>query len=173
MSLSEAISNPAPSAAFRPSMPSRTKSVNTEFSRAGDEALWHLHDLFVLEYAALLALDTPEMQEGTRAGATAKQKRAFKAWEKQLNVCDAACCAVFLAPANTVHGMLMKIHIAGFRLECSGRSFSAPYHGKDVVTGSPQAWTPHPIFMDNNEANLIVSIRSDLHALRATSQQDA
>lgn len=173
MSLSEAISNPAPSAAFRPSMPSRTKSVNTEFSRAGDEALWHLHDLFVLEYAALLALDTPEMQEGTRAGATAKQKRAFKAWEKQLNVCDAACCAVFLAPANTIHGMLMKIHIAGFRLECWAlvqRTLSR----QGCSYGQPASLDASPrIFMDNNEANLIVSIRSDLHALRATSQQDA
>lgn len=152
------------STAFVPANTLCAKTVT--LSRTGDARLWKTHDKFVQEYSALLALDTPEMQEGSKNGATPKQKRAYKAWEKQLAVCDAACRAVYLAPANTVHGLLMKIHIAGFRLDCSGRTFSAPYHGFDVATGSPQAWTPHPIFMDNVEANLIVSIRRDLHALR-------
>lgn len=168
MSLSEATSTAMPREPFRRVSSPRTKSdlAAMAISRAGDEQLWKLHDQFVFEYASLLALDTPEMQQGTLSAATPKQKRAYKAWEKQLAVCDSACRAVYLSPANTVHGMLMKIHIAGFALECSGRTFSAPYHGKDVATGCPQAWTPHPVFMDNDEANLIVSIRRDLHALR-------
>lgn len=163
MSLSEVISTPVPRASFR--RPSAARAA-TEISRAGDKHLWKLHDKFVREYAALLALDTAEMQAGTLSTATPRQKRAYEAWQRQLEVCDSACRDVFTAPAKTVHGMLMKIHIAGFKLESSGRSFSAPYHGMEVASGEPQAWALHPIYADNDETNLIVSIRRDLHELR-------
>ena len=70
--------------------------------------------------------------------------------------------AVIAAPAFTLEGMLMKIHVAGFAFD-DIKSFSAPYHGMQCETGIQQWEADKGTVKD--ELALIVSIRNDLHRL--------
>jgi hypothetical protein len=67
---------------------------------------------------------------------------------------------VITAPAFTLEGMLMKLHVMGFViLEAKPGTFSLPYR-----SGMP-LWEIGNLGQDNDDLALIVSLRDDLHRL--------
>ncbi len=99
---------------------------------------------------------------GSLDSATKEEKVAQRKWERACNDATERARAVINAPALTLEGMLMKIHIAGFAFNHTKLdTFSAPYHGM-ICNTSVQQWEPSSA-SDEDELALIVSLRSDLH----------
>lgn len=129
----------------------------------GDDALWKLHDEFCREYEDEKAFYTPEAQAGSRKNATAAQKRASRTWMRQVDRTTAAANRVMSAPATTIFGMLMKLHIAGYIIGTTAGTFSVPYRGFDANL-EPQQWRV-PFKPRTPELSLILSLRDDLQRL--------
>lgn len=98
---------------------------------------------------------------GSGGGATKGEKAAQRKWERAVDDATERARAIINAPALTLEGMLMKIHIAGFNFTWTKPgTFSAPYHGMICEGGLPQHWETSE---DRDELALIASIRNDLH----------
>ncbi len=99
----------------------------------------------------------------TPAKPTKEEKALERKWDRAVNVAFDKARAVVEAPAYTLEGMLMKIHIAGFTVPRRKKdSFSAPYHGMICGDGKPQQWeAPEDVELEDETA-LILSLRADL-----------
>ena len=141
---------------------SKTKrKTTTAYAKTADAELFRLHDKFCKAYSAVLYY---RKAGGGGAGslddATKEEKVAQRKWERACNDATERARAVIDAPALTLEGMLMKIHIAGFAFNHTKLdTFSAPYHGM-ICNTSVQQWEPAS---DDDELALIVSLRNDLH----------
>jgi hypothetical protein len=134
----------------------------TAFAQTADAELFRLHDRFCDAYVEVLF---HRKAGGGGAGSLASGTKAEKAVQRKFErACDEAterARAVINAPALTLEGMLMKIHVAGFNFTWTKPgTFSAPYHGMICEGGLPQHWE---IGDDRDELALIASIRSDLY----------
>jgi hypothetical protein len=138
------------------------RKTTTAYAKTADAELFRLHDKFCKAYAAVLFY---KKAGGGSAGsvdsATKKEKVAQRKWERACDDATERARAVINAPALTLEGMLMKIHIAGFNFTYTKPgTFSSPYHGMICETGV-QHWEPSG--NDKDELALIVSLRDDLH----------
>lgn len=134
----------------------KTKTI-TGFVKTADEALFKLHDKFSDAYCEVLFL----RGGSDLSTASKKEKGIHRRWERAVNVAVDRARAVARAPAYTLEGMLMKIHVAGFAIgEYAKDSFSAPYHGMICSSGKPQEWQPRD--PDDDAGALLVSLRADL-----------
>ena len=125
-----------------------------------DDALFKLHDNFCRAYAGMLALraggNTPVNNP------TKEEKALERKWTRAVDVAADKARAVIDAPAYTLTGMLMKIHVSGFAFtSVRAGTFSAPYHGLMCVNGRQQ-WEPSDKTGISDEIALIVSLRNDL-----------
>jgi hypothetical protein len=140
--------------------PISTSKIKSAHVKTADDALFKLHDNFCMAYSDVLAL-----RSGGRvraATATKDERKLEKKWGRSVNVATDKARAVIEAPAHTLEGMLMKIHIAGFAFDhTKPGTFSAPYHGLICASGKPQQWEPHESW-ESSEIDLIVSLRDDL-----------
>jgi hypothetical protein len=151
------------------STPRRTASKNTTNAphiKTADDALFKLHDNFCRAYSAMLQLEGGAYVNEKTAN---KEERAlYRKWNNSVSVATDKARAVIAAPAHTLEGMLMKIHIAGFNFDLhKPGTFSAPYHGMACLTDKgrvvPQQWEPGGLLgSSTDEFALIVSIRGDL-----------
>jgi hypothetical protein len=140
------------------------RKTTTAYAKTADADLFKLHDKFCKAYSDMLSL---------QAGAAVDHETATKAeralernWNRSVDVAFQKARAVAEAPAFTLEGMLMKIHVTGFTMDYREKdSFSAPYHGQICSNGKPQQWELREDFDHSEEAVLIVSLRSDLHRL--------
>jgi hypothetical protein len=143
-------------------MPKAKQKHRTAYAQTADAELFRLHDKFVEAYVAVLFY---RKAGGGGAGsgprATKQEKVAQRKWERAVDDATDRARAVINAPALTLEGMLMKIHVAGFNFTYTKPdTFSAPYHGMIAEGGLPQHWEPSE---DRDELALIASIRNDLH----------
>jgi hypothetical protein len=147
-----------------PSQRARAKQKNTTvYAKTADADLFKLHDKFCKAYAAMLS---SQRAGGSGAGSlssgTKEEKATTRKWERAVDEAMSRARAVIAAPALTLEGMLMKIHVAGFNIDdTKPGTFSVPYHGGICQTGA-QHWDAG----ENNERDevaLIVSLRDDLH----------
>jgi hypothetical protein len=134
------------------------RKTTTAPAQTADADLFKLHDAFCKTYAAVLQL------RGGGAGSldtgTTQEKARQRKWEHAVNIATDKANAVIAAPAVTLEGMLMKIHVAGFAFDCvKPGTFRAPYS-----TGI-QHWEPSGLAEGRSEIALIVSLRDDLHRL--------
>jgi len=132
----------------------------TAFAKTADAELFKLHDKFHSAYAAVLQLQAAGA--GNTATGTKEEKALHRKWQRAMGDAMQKARAVVAAPALTLEGMLMKIHVAGFTLnDTKAGTFSVPYHGM-ICKNGPQHWEPGK-FSDGDEVALIVSLRGDLH----------
>jgi hypothetical protein len=130
------------------------------YAKTADAKLFALHDKFCEAYIAMQSLEA-----GAGAPSTKKGDAFERKWDRAVSRAFDKARAVIEAPAYTLEGMLMKLHIVGFTVDYRKRdSFSAPYHGMICSNGRPQEWEmqedlTHPI---HEERALILSLRSDL-----------
>ncbi len=132
----------------------------TAYAKTADAELFKLHDKFCKAYAAVLQL------RGGGAGSldtgTTQEKTRHRNWERAVNIATDKARAVIEAPALTLEGMLMKIHVAGFNFSYTKPgTFSVPYHGMICKNGI-QHWEAGETD-DSHELALVVSLRDDLH----------
>jgi hypothetical protein len=134
----------------------------TAYAKTADAELFRLHDKFCKAYAAVLFYRKGGGGGGVGSldSATKEEKIAQRKWERACDDATERARAVINAPALTLEGMLMKIHIAGFNFTyVKPGTFSSPYHGMICETGV-QHWEPAE---DEDRLALIVSLRDDLH----------
>src|ERR1700722_19162572 len=87
----------------------------TAYAKTADAELFRLHDKFCKAYAAVLFYrNAGGGGAGSLDSATKEEKVAQRKWERACNDATERARAVIDAPALTLEGMLMKIHIAGF-----------------------------------------------------------
>jgi hypothetical protein len=126
-----------------------------------DDALFKLHDAFCRAYAHALSL-----QAGSSIpvkNPTKKEKALERKWNRAVVAATDKARATVDAPAHTLEGMLMKIHVAGFVFNSTrAGTFSAPYHGLMCANGR-QHWEPSEKFGISDEIALITSLRNDLN----------
>jgi hypothetical protein len=139
------------------------RKTTTAYAKTADAELFKLHDKFCKAYAAVLIY---ERDGGGGAGSlpsgTKKERAAHRKWERAATEAFKRARAVIDAPALTLEGMLMKIHVAGFSItDTKPGTFSAPYHGMICETGV-QHWDAGEE-SEKDEVALIVSLRGDLH----------
>lgn len=154
------ISTTTPSHRSRPSK-TRRNQQSIAASRAIDVKLWKLHDDFVVAYRKMEELNTPFSQNGDFDPPGSKGRKAFKAYERQIEACDRIVDAIIAEPAKTAEAMLMKIQISGSVFCWVGTSFSAPYTG--------QGWTLKGSFSGDRpmaEHRLIAALRDDIKSLK-------
>jgi hypothetical protein len=140
----------------------KRKHITSAYAQTADAELFRLHDRFVDAYVSVLFY---RKAGGGGAGsvnsATKAEKAAQRKWERACDDATERARAIINAPALTLEGMLMKIHVAGFNFTyIKPDTFSAPYHGMICEGGLPQHWEPSS---DKDELVLIASIRNDLH----------
>jgi hypothetical protein len=135
---------------------------STAYAQTADAELFRLHDRFIEAYVAVAYYGKAGGGgAGSVNSATKKEKVAQRKWERACDDATKRARAIINAPALTLEGMLMKIHIAGFNFTYTKPgTFTAPYHGMICEGGLPQYWEPSS---DSDELALIASIRSDLH----------
>jgi hypothetical protein len=140
----------------------KRKHITSAYAQTADAELFRLHDKFVEAYVSVLFYRKGGGGgAGSVNGSTKKEKAAQRKWERACDDATERARAVINAPALTLEGMLMKIHVAGFNFTYTKPdTFSAPYHGMICEGGLPQHWEPSE---DRDELALIASIRSDLH----------
>jgi hypothetical protein len=133
----------------------------TAFVKTADAELFKLHDTFVKAYA------TMQQYEGgagvtSLSPATKEEAALYRKWQRAVDDAAQKARAVVAAPAVTLEGMLMKIHIGGFAIGYfKPGTFSVPYHGM-ICKDGPQHWEPSK-FAGEDESALILSLRDDLH----------
>jgi hypothetical protein len=134
----------------------------TAFAKTADAELFKLHDKFCKAYAAVLHYRAAGGGgAGSVDGASKEEKLAQRKWERACDDATEKARAVIDAPAVTLEGMLMKIHIAGFNFTYTKPdTFSAPYQSK-ICKNSHQDWEPAKS-NETDEIALIVSLRNDL-----------
>jgi hypothetical protein len=139
------------------------RKTTTAYAKTADAELFRLHDKFCKAYSAVQFYQKAGGGgAGSIPGATKEEKVAQRKWERACDDATERARAVIDAPALTLEGMLMKIHIAGFAFDRTKLdTFSAPYHGMICNTGVQQ-WEPSTV-SDEDELALIVSLRNDLH----------
>jgi hypothetical protein len=144
------------------STPAKTSKSESSHFKTADDALFKLHDNFCMAYCEVLALRAGGQIAAT---ATKDERKLEKKWERSVDVATDKARAVIEAPAYTLEGMLMKIHVAGFAFNHTKLgTFTAPYHGRICASGKPQQWEPHETW-ESSETDLIVSLRDDLERL--------
>jgi hypothetical protein len=103
--------------------------------------------------------DRPGKSDGSLPTGTKGQKALHRKWESASNVAFERGRIVIDAPALTLEGMLMKLHVAGCVItDSKPGTFSGPYQ-----SGGP-LWKPGK-FADGDEIAIIVSLRDDLQRL--------
>lgn len=135
----------------------------TAYAQTADADLFRLHDRFIEAYTAVAYYrKAGGGNDGSVPGATKGEKVAQRKWERAVDDATKRARAIIDAPALTLEGMLMKIHIAGFNFTyVKPGTFSSPYHGMICEGGIPQHWEPND--EDDDRLALIVSLRNDLH----------
>src|SRR5258708_7934674 len=106
----------------------KAKAKNTTaFATIADAKLFKLHDTFVKAYATM-----QQYEGGARVSSSSRTKEEaalYRKWQRAVDDATQKARAVVDAPAVTLEGMLMKIHVAGFTLtHTKPGTFSAPYH---------------------------------------------
>jgi hypothetical protein len=123
-----------------------------------DEKLRGLIREFEAAHAALKAADTPGSKNDTKS-ATPAEKRAYKRWERALDVASAKADAVLSAPTDTLWGMLLKIKVAGFQVDHPPEYCKGPLK---QTLDALENWSV-PKFHEHDPAyQLIVSLRADI-----------
>jgi hypothetical protein len=135
----------------------------TAYAKTADAKLFKLHDDFCKTYNTVLAFSAAGGGgAGSLSTGTKEERAANRKWQRAIEVATDKARAVIAAPAVTLEGMLIKIHVAGFNItDTKPGTFSAPYHG-GICKTDIQHWEPGK-FAEGDEIALIVSLRSDLH----------
>jgi hypothetical protein len=127
-----------------------------------DDALFRLHDAFCRAYSDMLSLrggsNTPVNNP------TKEEKALERKWTRAVDIAVAKARAVIDAPAYTLEGMLMKIHVSGFNFtSVRAGTFSAPYwRACQVPHRDREQWEPSDKLDISDEIALIRSLRNDL-----------
>src|SRR6266404_2399849 len=96
----------------------QAKRKNTTASaKTADVELFKLHDKFCKAYAAVLQYrEGGGGGDGSLSTATKEEKAIHRKWTRAVDIATDKARAVIVAPAVTLEGMLMKIHVAGFNI---------------------------------------------------------
>jgi hypothetical protein len=137
---------------------SKAKRKNTIQAKNPDAELFKLHDQFRVAYQKMKKDDTPRASNGSLSSGTKEEKRLHRKWTAAADIAFERGRAVMEAPALTLEGMLMKLHVAGFVMTDTKRgTFSGPYE-----PGVP-LWEPGGLSGVSDEMAIIASLRDDLH----------
>jgi len=133
----------------------RAKRKNT--TKTADAELFKRHDAFAKSYARMKKCDTPAASRGSLASSTKQERAAFHKWERVSGEASEKARAVIDAPAFTLEGMLMKLHVAGFAItDTKPGTFTGPYQS------NIRLWEPGKD-VEGEEIAIFVSLRNDLH----------
>ena len=124
------------------------------------KALEQLYEKFDAAYRAFRTASTKAASKGSAADCTPAQKAAHRKWERRLIAVENIVKQIIAAPAFSVDAALMKIHVSGFLLT-DAVDFTWP-HGPE----NPQGWKISETYGSETKTRLIVSLRSDLWAIR-------
>ncbi len=112
--------------------------------KSPDEELFRLHEQFYAAYQKMQKHEVPGKGNGSLSTGTKEEKRLPRKWENAVNVAFEKGRAVVDAPALTLDGMLMKLHVTGFSSEPSpapsaaiikaGRGYGRPAICPVVIT---------------------------------------
>jgi hypothetical protein len=132
-----------------------TKKNTKPFAKTADADLFKLHDKFCAAYQKMKELDVGAVEKGTK-----EQRARYRKWERSISVATDRGRDVIVAPAFTLEGMLMKLHVMGFVIDdTKPGTFSVPY------CSGIRPWQVGGICEDDDNLALIVSLRDDLHRL--------
>lgn len=132
---------------------SKAKRKNTT-AKTADADLFKLHDKFCAAYGKMKEYDKVKDERGTK-----EQKALHRKWERAASVAFDKARAVIDAPAFTLEGMLMKLHISGFAItDTKPGTFTGPYQSGTRL----RLWEPGK-FAESDEVAIIISLRDDLH----------
>ena len=135
----------------------RSQKKTMANAKTADADLFKLHDKFCAAYQKMKRFDIPGSSAGSLPKATKQEKALHRKWEGAANVAFEKARAVISAPAVTLEGMLMKLHVAGFCITDTKRgTFSSPYYS------GIRLWEPGK-FVEGDEIAIIVSLRDDLY----------
>ena len=102
--------------------------------------------------------DAPGRDGGSGKSPTPEQKKAHQKWERALERSDKLALDFAVMPAKTIEGMLLKIQVAGWRMDYLGKRF------KPLIVGPD--WTLNDPDFADEELCLLASLRDDLRRLR-------
>ena len=122
--------------------------------------LERMYEKFDAAYRAFRTASTKTANKGSAADCTPAQKAAHRKWERRLIAVENIVKQIIAAPAFSVDAALMKIHVSGFLL-AGAVDFTWP-HGPE----NPQGWKISETYGSETQTRLIVSLRSDLWAIR-------
>jgi hypothetical protein len=143
-------------------MPKANDTAPSDRSNTTDAKLFKLHDAFCDAYATMKGLDGGA-GAGSRKLGSKEEKAVNRRWERAVDTAVEKARAVIAAPAFTMEGMLMKLHIAGFAITgTKPGTFTMPYE-----IGGSQQWQPGRC-ANHDEAAIIVSLRADLQNFRTS-----
>jgi hypothetical protein len=135
-----------------PPMPKRDKSPNAD--------LFKLHDRFCAAYRKMKKCGVAlRRDEGSLSTATKAQKKIHRKWESVGDIAFEKARAVIEAPAYTLEGMLLKLHVAGFSIISTKPD---TFTGPEYRSGT-RLWEPGKLANDSDELAIILSLREDLH----------
>jgi hypothetical protein len=122
--------------------------------------LERMYEKFDAAYRAFRTASTKTANKGSAADCTPAQKAAHRKWERRLIAVENIVKQIIAAPAFSVDAALMKIHVSGF-LTDGAVDFTWPYGPEN-----PQGWKISETYGSETKTRLIVSLRSDLWAIR-------
>jgi hypothetical protein len=126
-----------------------------------DMELFKLHKQFCAAYGKMKKYDdAPGTDNGSLTTATKEEKRSHRKWERASVVAFEKARAVIEAPAFTLEGMLMKLHVTGFSItDTKPGTFTGPHYRSGT-----RLWEPGKFAHDQSEEMaIILSLRDDLH----------
>ena len=134
--------------------------AKAKLKKSQDAELFKLHDRFCAAYRKMKKYnDAPGRDRGSLSTATKEEKRTHRKWENADSIAFEKARAVIEAPAYTLEGMLLKLHVAGFSLTSTK---PGTFTGPDYRSGTRQ-WEPGILADGSDELAIILSLRDDLY----------
>lgn len=123
-----------------------------------DRALMEKYRKFEVAWAALR--EAQKLDKNDLSTGTAEERANHRVWERAVDRAFAAAKKVFVSPADTIEGMLLKIRVFGFFVG----------NGHEKLQDLDQ-WTRGDM-MEDDDVAVITVLRSDLRRLMAAAISD-
>ena len=133
--------------------------------QSADPALFAAYQKFTEAYEQAQAARTADSDAGSGGNATPEQKRAHEYWEQLLGRSEELARELTATPAQTIEGMLLKIHIAGYWQEKPGKAFKPLLGAPDWVLLPPHRRDDNGWAFCTDDQALLAGLRDDLRRL--------